>query len=352
MKAKLISLLFFLPILLIAQEKHKFSKNYIPKNINECLIQLDNILQDSVKQKITTFSEDEFVDSSHFSLGMDIRDKWGLWNNSVLLAYFHELGIYHPDDMSEIILRCYYRHFKDKPLDFITMINHIRSENDLDTLQTEDEESLLNHITKFKPFARVTHNLSGGIGFKQVNYSNFSNLLKDNNFPETKREEFLINFEYLGNYKKIYWTFSYGELFPYQMQKDENIVDGFTPSLGIGIGYPLYRNRKIGIISFINYGIEFYSYHLYTEDSSEFNFENWKNITDLKLNQYTQRVNTGIRFFYDIVPYYSNLIGITINYDFKIGETGYNDNLMSITKDKEINNQGIEILLSFIVRIP
>ena len=42
-------------------------------------------------------------------LGMWIRNNWGLWKRKKLADYFNTIGVYHPDDMSGIILTSYYR---------------------------------------------------------------------------------------------------------------------------------------------------------------------------------------------------------------------------------------------------
>jgi len=50
---------------------------------------------------------------------MWIRNEWGLWRKSRFAKYFHNLGIFHPDDMSDIILTSYGRflHHQDIRLD-------------------------------------------------------------------------------------------------------------------------------------------------------------------------------------------------------------------------------------------
>lgn len=42
--------------------------------------------------------------SHHFSIGMQLRNEWGLWSGSELRDFFFDLGIFHADDMSAIIL--------------------------------------------------------------------------------------------------------------------------------------------------------------------------------------------------------------------------------------------------------
>lgn len=83
---------------------------YIPYDLNDCFKQIDGFWTDSVKTEIKNMNEAEFTINAHFSFGMWIRNNWGLWSGSRLSKYFADLGIFHPDDMSDIILTSYYRY--------------------------------------------------------------------------------------------------------------------------------------------------------------------------------------------------------------------------------------------------
>jgi len=59
----------------------------------------------------------------HFSLGMWLRNNWGLWSGyqegpNELVKFFNEQGIYHADDMSGIILACYARLIRNESINF------------------------------------------------------------------------------------------------------------------------------------------------------------------------------------------------------------------------------------------
>jgi outer membrane protein assembly factor BamB len=81
---------------------------YIPKDLCECFIELDKFLSYADKNKIKELPKKSDVISYHFSLGMTLRNRWGLWSGSRLQAYFNNQGIYQPDDMSGAILDGYY----------------------------------------------------------------------------------------------------------------------------------------------------------------------------------------------------------------------------------------------------
>lgn len=83
---------------------------YIPYDLLDCFEILDSMWNDSIKSKFKSMSENDFVIQSHYKEGTWIRNNWQLWNGSRLVLYFNELGIYHPDDISGIILKSYHRH--------------------------------------------------------------------------------------------------------------------------------------------------------------------------------------------------------------------------------------------------
>ena len=83
---------------------------YIPIDLNDCFKQMDSFWADSIKLQIREMTEDEFTAKAHFGIGMWLRNNWRLWGDSRLSKYFNDLGIFHPDDMSGIILTSYHRY--------------------------------------------------------------------------------------------------------------------------------------------------------------------------------------------------------------------------------------------------
>ncbi|MDA3882482.1 MAG: hypothetical protein PF481_04320 [Bacteroidales bacterium] len=119
MRYNILIIIFFTFSTVYGQDVSKKELNYKPINLEEAVNQLKIIHQDSTKQKIMEMSEDEFLAGAHFGLGMWIRNNWGLWKGQELAKYFNSIGIYHPDDMSGIILTSYYRelHGQDWKID-------------------------------------------------------------------------------------------------------------------------------------------------------------------------------------------------------------------------------------------
>lgn len=120
MRQLILNILFcILTTVSFGQSNQKADLNYRPKNLDEAVFQLEKIHDDTTKRKIVGMTEDQFIGDSHFGLGIWMRNNWGLWKGGELAKYFNSIGIFHPDDMSGIILTSYYRHLKgqDRELD-------------------------------------------------------------------------------------------------------------------------------------------------------------------------------------------------------------------------------------------
>jgi hypothetical protein len=131
MKTLLITLIYILALSIYAfsqsDNSQKSGTIYIPKDLEDCFIQINKILPDSVKQSMLTQDEHHFTSNMHFGLGLWMRNNWGLWKGSRLSKYFNDLGIYHPDDMSGIILDSYYRNSTGKEIKLEEQIKYYQN---------------------------------------------------------------------------------------------------------------------------------------------------------------------------------------------------------------------------------
>ncbi|MFP7656228.1 DUF6794 domain-containing protein [Chryseobacterium proteolyticum] len=91
-------------------------KVYIPKDLEDCFAQINTFWNDSIKAKVKTLEEKEFTGKVHLGFGMWMRNNWQLWGGSRLSKYFNDLNIYHPDNMSGIILVSYHRHLNNREI--------------------------------------------------------------------------------------------------------------------------------------------------------------------------------------------------------------------------------------------
>ncbi|HAH51591.1 MAG TPA: hypothetical protein DCL80_10140 [Balneola sp.] len=106
--------------------KSHIDGTYIPRNLNEAIVEIDKDLNDSLKTVFKNQTEEEFTTQSHFGTGLYIRNEWNLWGGSRLSRYFNRKDIFHPDDMSGIILTSYHRHLTGKEINLIEQINYYK----------------------------------------------------------------------------------------------------------------------------------------------------------------------------------------------------------------------------------
>lgn len=107
---KHIYLLSFLFISFISNSQNK------PKNIEEAL---DYFEKNWTKNELATFKkkpEKEATTELHMTVGMWIRNSWIRNGNDSLINQFHEIGVFHPDDISSIILTCLHRKLNNQKL--------------------------------------------------------------------------------------------------------------------------------------------------------------------------------------------------------------------------------------------
>ena len=80
-----------------------------------------------VEKILDESSENEFSIKAHTSYGLWIRNNWGLWKGGTnLYFWFLTLGIKHPDDMSDIIMRSIHRRFYGKELELEKQVQHYK----------------------------------------------------------------------------------------------------------------------------------------------------------------------------------------------------------------------------------
>ncbi len=92
---------------------------YIPEDINDAINTLDKIYSDSTKAEITKLTENEYVNGNYrLGIGLWMRNNWQLWAGSRLSEFFRDNKINHPESMSVVILKSYYRHLKNEDIRF------------------------------------------------------------------------------------------------------------------------------------------------------------------------------------------------------------------------------------------
>ncbi len=88
---------------------------YIPTDLDDAHRELQRLLTAKEIQHIKTMHSQSGMIEYHMGLGLWLRNNWGLWHESRLARYFDQLGIYHADDMSGLILETFWCKLHDQP---------------------------------------------------------------------------------------------------------------------------------------------------------------------------------------------------------------------------------------------
>lgn len=97
-------------------EEKEESKVCQLQNLDECIEWLKSVVVDF--REFASLNENEALGMAHHGLGTWIRNTLGLWadlekkpdKRKPIVQWFNKIGIFHPDDISSIILTSFHRH--------------------------------------------------------------------------------------------------------------------------------------------------------------------------------------------------------------------------------------------------
>lgn len=99
---------------------------YIPKNLDDALLQLDKLIPPKKQAELLLMPEDSVCKKLHNSLGRRIMDNWGFAGGSRLSHYLKSAGVTFPDDMADFILVSYHRKLNGKPINLKEQATYYR----------------------------------------------------------------------------------------------------------------------------------------------------------------------------------------------------------------------------------
>jgi len=100
-----------------------FSQN-IPSTLEESINYFEKNWNDKEKKVFQSKPENDAVTELHMTVGMWIRNSWLRQGNDSLKKQFHKIGVYHPDDISSIILTSLHRKLNNKEIKLEEQAQH------------------------------------------------------------------------------------------------------------------------------------------------------------------------------------------------------------------------------------
>jgi hypothetical protein len=89
---------------------------YIPRDLVNSFEELNRLVDADSKQKFKDAPEEVAVHRLYFSLGRWIIQKWGFYEGSRLSHHLRNYGIYHPEDMAQVVIVSYHRYLHRIPI--------------------------------------------------------------------------------------------------------------------------------------------------------------------------------------------------------------------------------------------
>ena len=78
-------------------------------------------MPESEQKKLLSLTQEERM-RLHFSLGMGVRNRFGLWRDNELTRYFRSQGVGHPDEMSAPFIAGFVEFVRGNPVDMAQII--------------------------------------------------------------------------------------------------------------------------------------------------------------------------------------------------------------------------------------
>jgi hypothetical protein len=110
----------------------------VPTNLAEAHAALERLLSPAELAKIDAMASEGGMAQYHFSLGLSMRNGWGLWQGSALAKHMRELGFAHPDHMSSVILGTFWCKRHGQPL--CVEERAAAAKKSMETARNEEEE--------------------------------------------------------------------------------------------------------------------------------------------------------------------------------------------------------------------
>lgn len=110
--------------------KERLHGVYIPKDIRDAFIQLNQLIDKSSQTKFKKMSEMDAVKKLHFSFGRWITHNWGFYGGSRFSHYLKNLGIDHPEDMATFTILMYHRNLNKQKLDVKEFMEQLKAKKE------------------------------------------------------------------------------------------------------------------------------------------------------------------------------------------------------------------------------
>jgi hypothetical protein len=109
-------------------KKERLMGRYIPKDLNDAFVVLNNMLEEKDRAKFAQMSEKDALHKLYFSFHRWIIVNWGLEGGSRFSHYIKGMGLSHPEDMASLVVIAYHRKLNNKDLGIKDLATNLKEE--------------------------------------------------------------------------------------------------------------------------------------------------------------------------------------------------------------------------------
>ena len=120
---------------------------YIPKDLQEALLELDKKMDPQAIESFKAYTESEAEQKSYFGFGRWLSVNWGLEEGSRLSHHLQGIGLGFTEDMIRFLMVSYHRHIHGRPLESEQLIAHYQT---LRKKKLEEEKQRKEELLKKK----------------------------------------------------------------------------------------------------------------------------------------------------------------------------------------------------------
>ncbi len=108
------------------RRKSRINGVYIPKDIDDAIVQLKKLSSDKSLTKFINADEKIVAKKLHFGIGRWMIVNWNFYGGSRFEKVLRDLGLGHPDDMADFMIIVFHRYLNNKDLDSQVLADEFR----------------------------------------------------------------------------------------------------------------------------------------------------------------------------------------------------------------------------------
>lgn len=132
-------------------KKDRLNGVYIPRNLDDVLVQLNKLTSEEARQKFKSIPEESVCQVMHNRLGQWMISNWSFYEGSRLSNYLRSAGVTYPDDMADFLILAYHRHLNGHAVSIKELAVYFREQRKKEWEQRQNQGDVLKEEVRKRP---------------------------------------------------------------------------------------------------------------------------------------------------------------------------------------------------------